>query len=204
MTTEEETSPPEGKTWCSARGMLRRLLALVFGWFGWPTCSDELPLLEPAWPSNTDIADDYVRTGLEFGEAVSFLHFGEPDGFEALLSAWEAAEETYANRGFRTLRLEEFVASAREDNCPLVGLLEPRAEGEDSVLHAKAYRLTSLGKIQPSVDLRKIFRSLPAPTAAPSRGDPCLTCRADKRPCGSTRSLDTRAPRAHCRRVMEH
>ncbi len=145
--------------------MWSRFLAWLVHFCGEVLGFSEAPLLPslPPPPSDMDLADEYVRAGLEFGEAVSFLHLGECDGFEGLLDAWSRAEAVYAERGFRTLPLDAFVEAASREDCPLEGLLNLRSDGEAPAFHAPYYRANFLGKV-PEIDLDTYLRSEMTPS----------------------------------------
>lgn len=127
----------------------------------------EEPKLRPA---TLDIPDEYVRSGLEFGEAVSYLHLGECDGFEGMLAAWERAEQSYASQGFRTLSLDAFVDAAAREDQPLVGLFDRLEAGEEPVLHAPYYREHFLGKVVPplGVATSSLWHTTPTRFTLPS------------------------------------
>jgi hypothetical protein len=124
---------------------------------------DETPVL-PSPPLALDLADAYVRSGLEFGEAVSYLHLGECDGFEELLNAWEDAERAYVEAGFRSLPIDTFISAVVETDKPLEGLFQRRDEGEEGVFHAPYYRENFLGQVVPAVDLDTYLRAETTPS----------------------------------------
>ena len=82
----------------------------------------------------------YVEAGRIFGDAVSDLYMGEGTAFADLLAKWEKWEAEYAKRGYRTLRVNDFVAYGGYQ-IPLKDLGTKREEGEEAVFHAEIYKI---------------------------------------------------------------
>ena len=103
------------------------------------------------------IQKKYIRSGIAFGEAVSYIFLGESPEFETLLDMWERWEQEYSRRGYRTLSLDTFIKIGGYD-----GPLDPNLLGkklgkeEKPVLHSKIYREKFLGKIPPVVDIGEL------------------------------------------------
>ena len=103
----------------------------------------------------------YVQAGSEFGEAVSYLHFGESIGFEMLLQRWEDWEREYARRGYRTISLDRFIEFGGY-NKPVDDVKGiKRKRDEPQKLHAEIYRREFLGKIKPVINLWEITEGEP-------------------------------------------
>ncbi len=99
----------------------------------------------------------YVHSGALFGDAVSYLYFGECPGFRNLLDKWEKWETEYALRGFRTISLDRFESFGGYSNSLDDVIGNKREPNEEPVFHAKIYRENFLGKINPVINLKKIF-----------------------------------------------
>lgn len=107
--------------------------------------------------NDEEIIAAYRLNGAIFGDAVSYIYMGECVGFEELLAKWEACEVAYANLGFRTLSLDDFVDHGGYGKDIDSLLRVPRKVGEEPVLHAKYYREHFLGKCSPAIDFNKMF-----------------------------------------------
>lgn len=81
----------------------------------------------------------YLDSGYNFGDAVSYLFIGKCVGFDDQQLAWEKAEEQYAQLGYRTISLDEFIAAGGygKDINHLVKV--NREPNEPVILHAKIY-----------------------------------------------------------------
>lgn len=103
------------------------------------------------------IKDRYVEHGKDFGDAVSYIYMGECIGFEGYLNTWAKYESEYANRGYRTISLDDFISAGGygKSISHLVGV--KRNEDEKPVLHAEIYREKYLGKVHPEIDLNKVM-----------------------------------------------
>lgn len=88
----------------------------------------------------------YRQAGEDFGDAVSYLYMGCCVGFDSLLRRWERWEQEYSNRGYRTVSLDDFLASGGygTDISALFGV--KRDVGEVPVLYAQRYRCESGAK----------------------------------------------------------
>lgn len=99
---------------------------------------------------------EYQKVGAAFGNATSYIYLGECVGIEKLLTRWEELEKKYAEAGFRTISLDDFIELGGY-GTPLKEILVKRKEGEEPVYHAKIYREKYLGKVQPAVDLKALI-----------------------------------------------
>ena len=99
----------------------------------------------------------YENSGKGFGDNVSYIYMGECIGFENHLNKWADWEKEYANRGYRTVSLDNFVKAGGYGK-PIDDLLSvKRSEDEVPILYAKIYRERYLGKIQPVINLEKLL-----------------------------------------------
>ena len=101
----------------------------------------------------------YIRAGSDFGDMVSYIYFGESEGFEQQLDKWEKWEKEYVSRGYRTISLDEFVELGGY-GIPLDKnrLGQRRKEGEEPVFHANFYREHFLGRMKTVMDMEKLQR----------------------------------------------
>jgi hypothetical protein len=107
--------------------------------------------------SDEDVTAEYIRAGNIFGLSVSDVgSMGEHLAFEDDLDAFERAEEAYAAKGFRTLPIDDFVASGGWGH-PLRGLSVRREPGEPAVYHGRYYRDHYLGRVSPAVDFTALI-----------------------------------------------
>lgn len=91
-----------------------------------------------------EVIIEYRQAGVEFGDVVSYIYMGECIGFDKMLARWEEAEREYAELGYRTISLDDFVsAGGYGKDLPVE---EPRRVGEAPVFHAAYYREHFLGK----------------------------------------------------------
>ena len=97
--------------------------------------------------TNEEIVTAYVNAGAEFGDVVSYIYMGECIGFADLLAQWEKTEAAYAELGYRTLSIDDFVSFGGYGKSIDDLLKVPRKEGEKAVLHAAYYRENFLGKV---------------------------------------------------------
>ena len=110
--------------------------------------------------TDKQVEKHYAEAGRIFGDAVSYIYMGECVGFADLLAKWEKWEAEYAKRGYRTLPVDDFVAYGGY-GTPLENLSAKRAEGEETVFHAKIYREVYLGKIKSAVNLSELMKPVP-------------------------------------------
>lgn len=104
------------------------------------------------------IEKKYIQAGRIFGDAVSYSYMGESGNMTSLLNAYDSWESEYARRGFRTINLDDFVALGGYGQELNKNLLRQRRDAnEPAVLHAKIYRERFLGKIEPVVQIEKMF-----------------------------------------------
>ncbi len=59
---------------------------------------------------NRFIAWRYVRVGLDYGDAVSYLYMGKCDGFDSLQQNFKKWEKRYVGRGFIPIHFDVFVS----------------------------------------------------------------------------------------------
>ncbi len=102
--------------------------------------------------TNRQVEKRYVNSGCVFGDAVSYLFFGECEDFESMLRKWANWEREYANRGYRTLPIDDFIAAGGYGK-ELTGIGTKRLPDEQAVFHAEIYRTKFLGKIPAQVDI---------------------------------------------------
>ena len=120
--------------------MIKKIIALFYAFIGLfrkkylATIKDE------------NLEKKYLNAGADFGDAVSMIYMGECIGFEDLLNKWAELEREYANRGFRTVTLDEFVSYGGYGQ-EIKTLGQPRLENEKPIFHAELYRKHFLGKM---------------------------------------------------------
>lgn len=112
-------------------GLFDRLVARIWRAFR------SRPLL-PVRSTQT-IVRAYVLASCEFADRVLNADLYPKAQVETALYAWELAEREYAERGFRTLPLPDFIDHVAWA-VPLPGVGVRREEGEPLVLHAHYYR----------------------------------------------------------------
>ncbi len=85
-------------------------------------------------------AHKYASAGCTFGDIVSYSYMGDVVGAEGALANWEKWETKYANNGFRTISLDDFIEAGGygEDISSLVGAR--RNSTEHLILHALRYK----------------------------------------------------------------
>jgi hypothetical protein len=113
------------------------------------------------------VVEQYVRSGAVFGEALSYLYMGECVGFHSMKERWAKLERLYAELGYRTIPLEDFLEyggyGKRIDHLVRVY----RADGERAVLHSVTFQDRYAQGVMPSLD-------------HPHEGDPTpRTCEQD-------------------------
>lgn len=98
------------------------------------------------------VVEQYVRSGAVFGEALSYLYMGECVGFHSMKERWAKLERLYAELGYRTIPLEDFLEYGGYGKSidHLVRLR--RADGEEPVLHAVIFQERYAQGIMPSLD----------------------------------------------------
>lgn len=107
--------------------------------------------------SDKSVQQKYIDAGASFGDAVSYSYAGEVVGFQEMLKNWEAWEEEYARRGFRTISLDAFINFGGYGE-PIDHILnKKRDEKEQPILHAKKFKEKTGGKIKPVLDLKKMI-----------------------------------------------
>lgn len=99
----------------------------------------------------------YIQAGAEFGDAVSYLYVGECIGFENLLNAWAKWEKKYAQAGFRTIPVDDFILYGGYGK-EIKGIKQLRKPNEEPVFHSEIYRERFLGKVTPAIDFDEISK----------------------------------------------
>lgn len=127
------------------------------------------------------IVEQYVRSGAVFGEALSHLYMGECVGFHGMKERWAKLEQLYADLGYRTIPVEDFVEYGGYGKAIDHKVRVKRSEGEAPVLHAVTFQERYAQGILPELDV-------------PHQGEPTLrTCETDpkdkkKKTCDGTQS----------------
>jgi len=101
--------------------------------------------VEPLPPTDAFITRAYVLAGWEFAECISETLVTPRRDLDEVLRSYEEVEQLYADRGFRTLPIDDFVRHASWGE-PLRGVGLKRPKGEGAVLHARAYRIYRLDR----------------------------------------------------------
>lgn len=115
---------------------------------------------EPLVFTETEITNRYLDAGADFGDAVSQIYMGECHGFEKLLAEWEKFEVAYAELGFRTLSVDDFVEVGGWGKDPTsFGFRIRRNPGEDAVFHARYYRENYLARNSQENVVARVFES---------------------------------------------
>ncbi len=104
------------------------------------------------------VQNRYVDTGANFGIAVNMLYMGECDGFERRLNRWAFWEKEYANRGYRTISLDDFIELGTYGKSVEHLLWQKLDENEKPVFHTQIYREDYLGKVEPVIDIGKLLQ----------------------------------------------
>jgi hypothetical protein len=98
------------------------------------------------------VVEQYIRSGALFGEALSYLYMGECVGFHSMKERWAKLERAYAELGYRTIPLEDFVEyggyGKKIDHLVRVR----RAHGESAILHAVTFHERYEQGIMPTLD----------------------------------------------------
>lgn len=108
--------------------------------------------------TNHFVQKRYSNAGKRFGDDVSYAPaMGECIGFESDLNKWANWENEYANRGYKTVSLDQFIQAGGYGK-PIDNLLGvKRNEGENPILHAEIYRNVFLGRINTAIDFDKLM-----------------------------------------------
>ncbi len=118
-------------------------------------------LLEKLSPSSLKdkyIEKKYIEAGIIFGDNVSYIYMGECVNFESHLNNWAKREKQYADRGYRTISVDDFI-NAGGYGAPIDHLVgKKRDEDEVPILHAEIYRTKYLGNIPPAVNPKKLMQ----------------------------------------------
>lgn len=107
--------------------------------------------------TNNDIVNAYVTAGAMMGDAVGMIFMGECIGFGDMLDRWEETEKAYAELGFRTLSIDEFVEFGYKGHDIEHLFRVPRKVGEQSALHAAYYRENFFKKMNMHEAVKEAF-----------------------------------------------
>jgi len=105
--------------------------------------------------SDNAIQHRYVTAGANFGNAVSVIYLGECVGFNKMFNKWADWELEYANRGYNTVSIDDFIKLGGYNKSIEHLLGKKLAPNENPILHAKLYSYMYLGKINPVLDLSR-------------------------------------------------
>jgi hypothetical protein len=104
------------------------------------------------------VEKNYVSTGTWVGDAVSQAYMGEPLGMASRVDKWASWEVEYARRGFRTVSLDRFVGLGGYGKHIDDAIGQKRDAGEEPILHAEIYKQRYLGRVQPAIDIERMFQ----------------------------------------------
>lgn len=99
------------------------------------------------------IVEQYIRSGAVFGEALSYLHMGECVGFQGMKERFAKLERLYADLGYRTIPLEDFLEYGGYGKAIDHLVRVKRAEGEEPILHAITFQQRYEQGILPGLDV---------------------------------------------------
>lgn len=99
------------------------------------------------------IVEQYVRSGAVFGEALSYLYMGECVGFHSMKERWAKLERSYAELGYRTIPLEDFLEYGGYGKAIDHLVRVKRTEGEEPTLHAITFQQRYAQGILPELDV---------------------------------------------------
>lgn len=85
--------------------------------------------------SDKQVTKKYIKAGNSFGDALSYSFIGNIVGFDEMLERWAIWESIYANRGFRTIPIEDFIMCGGYGD-PHKSLMVKRLKDEPIILHA--------------------------------------------------------------------
>ena len=90
--------------------------------------------------SDSMVMNRYVRWGSDIGDAESYSFMGEPSGMKSAVRHWAFWERLYADKGYRTISLDDFIDHGgygkNIDHLKFVR----RAAGEEPIYHAETYK----------------------------------------------------------------
>lgn len=98
------------------------------------------------------IVEQYVRAGAVFGEAISYLYMGECVGFHSMKERWAKLERLYADLGYRTIPLEDFVEYGGYGKSIDHLVRIRRDDGETALLHADTFARNYAEGVLPPLD----------------------------------------------------
>ncbi len=123
------------------------------------------------------IVEQYVRSGAVFGEALSYLYMGECVGFHGMKVRWAKLERLYAELGYRTIPVEDFLEYAGYGKALDHLIRVKRTDGEEAKLHAVTFQLRYEEGILPELDI-------------PHQGEPSKRTCQDDRKIGKNKNCD--------------
>jgi len=98
------------------------------------------------------VVEHYVRSGAVFGEALSYLYMGECIGFHGMKERFAKLERLYAEYGYRTIPLEDFVEYGGYGKKIDHLLRVKRETGEEPIFHAVTFQERYEEGIMPTLD----------------------------------------------------
>jgi hypothetical protein len=107
----------------------------------------QLAIIRREW-----VVEHYVRSGALFGEALSHLYMGECVGFHSMKERWAKLERVYAELGYRTIPLEDFVEYGGYGKSIDHLVRVRRTENEEAVMHAVTFQERYEQGIMPTLD----------------------------------------------------
>lgn len=131
--------------------MVRKLLIWAVAWislFWW--------FRRKKPPATGYIIKRYVLSACDFAEGISHVTVSTKLSVEAALLDWETAEREYAELGFRTLQLADFIDHVSW-GVPLKNVGVKRAKGEEPVFHGYYYRIYCLRRKGAMHDLHTLL-----------------------------------------------
>jgi hypothetical protein len=127
------------------------------------------------------VVEQYVRAGAVFGEALSYLYMGECVGFHSMKERWAKLERLYAELGYRTIPLEDFVEYGGYGKSIDHLVRVRRPDGEDAVFHAVTFAQNYAEGVLPPLDHPHLGD--PSPRVCDADGDPKTKGRTKKGGC---------------------
>ena len=105
--------------------------------------------------TNKGLIKEYSEAGIEFGACVARIGFGICADFEEKFKEWMEMEEKYAEAGYRTVSLDDFMRAAGEKIKIDTLLQQELEEGEDPTFHAALYQKYVYGREDKFVSIQK-------------------------------------------------
>jgi hypothetical protein len=98
------------------------------------------------------VVEQYVRSGAVFGDALSYLYMGECIGFHSMKERWAKLERLYAELGYRTIPLEDFIEYGGYGKSIDHLVRVRRADGEEALFHAVTFHERYAQGVMPTLD----------------------------------------------------